>query len=127
MKNTIPVTILLTLLLIPIADAQQEYIVRTAYFQPTDAPKPTRRLIELLRESQVFYRSEMERHGYGARTFQLETDGNGNVDFHHVRGKHNTAHYLDDTFNRVRSELPFQHPRVPANVQDNVLVIIVGG
>ena len=126
MKNTITVTILLTLLLIPRADAQQEYIVRTVYFQPTDAPKPTLRIFEALVESQNFYRVEMERHGYGAKTFRLETDVNENIIIQHAIGKHNTEHYLDDTYNRVTSELPFQFTRA-ANAKDNVLVIIVGG
>ena len=54
------------------ADAQ--LIVRTIYFQPTDAPGPTRQIFDLLTETQDFFRSEMERHGYGAKTFRHETD-----------------------------------------------------
>ena len=106
------------------ADAQQ-FIVRTIYFQPTNAPGPTRQIFELLTETQDFFRSEMQRHGYGAKTFRHKTDGKGNINIHIIKGRHKMDHYLDDTYNRVKSELPFQY--FTAKAQDNVLVIIVGG
>lgn len=120
-------TLILSILLLWVSmfsDAQ--FIVKTVYFQPTDAPNPTREIFRLLTKSQDFYRDEMERHGYGPKTFTLQTDGAGNPGIHHVRGKHNTAHYRTDTYNRVNSELPFQLNRV-ADAQDNALVIIVAG
>ena len=127
MKKLLLLTFLFAILLIPCADAQPVYTVRTIYFQPADAPAAQiGRIIELLIESQDFYRSEMERHGYGAKTFRLETDGAGNVGFHQIRGKHNAAHYLNDTYNRVKSELPLALT-LPAYARDNVLVIIVSG
>ena len=109
-----------------IADANPTYTVRTVYFQATDAPNPTREIIKLLIETQDFYRNEMERHGYGAETFKLETDDAGNVGFYPIHGKYNTDHYLTDTYNRVRNELPPQLTR-GQNAQDNVLITIVGG
>lgn len=115
---------LVALLAVSVADGQ--FIVRTVYFQPTDAPQPTRQIFDLLTKSQDFYRNEMERHGYGAKTFTLETDGAGNPGVHHVRGRHNTAHYRIDTYSRVSGELPFHLTRT-ADAQDNALVIIVAG
>ena len=106
------------------ADAQQ-FIVRTIYFQPTDAPGPTRQIFQLLTETQEFYRDEMHRHGYEAKTFRHETDGKGNIGIHLIKGRHKMDHYLDDTYNRVKSELPFKY--FTAEAQDNILVIIVGG
>ena len=126
MKKTLALTFLLAFLLSPAADAVDPFTVRTVYFQPTDAPPPTAQIIPLLIESQDFYQSEMARHGYGAKTFRLETDGNGNVGFHLIKGKHNIAHYLDDTYNRVAQELPFKFTLDPI-AQDNVHVIIMGG
>ena len=120
-------TLILSILLISVSmvsDAQ--FIVRTVYFQPTDAPNPTRQIFEFLTKSQDFYRTEMQRHGYGPKTFKLETDGAGNPGIHHIRGKHNTAHYRTDTYSRVNSELPFHFNRA-ADAQDNALVIIVAG
>ena len=70
--------ILLTLAVFALAADAQQFIVRTVYFQPTDTPGPTQKIIDLLVETQDFYRAEMERHGYGDKTFKLETDGAGN-------------------------------------------------
>ena len=117
----------LILLLLPISVNAQQFIVRTVYFQPTDAPDPTpTQIIALLVQTQEFYRAEMERHGYSDKTFKLETDGVGNIGFHHVKGKQKAEHYSRDTYNRVKSELPSQFARNP-NSQDNVLLLIVGG
>ena len=126
MKKRITIIILLLTWLIPSTYAQPIFTVRTIYFQPTDAPDPTVRIINLLIESENFYRSEMERHGYGAKTFQLETDQKGNVGFHLVKGKQKADHYLDDTYRRVSAELPFKFTLDPI-AQDNVHVIIIGG
>ena len=94
MRKLITLTILFLILLIPItADAELPFIVRTIYFQPTNAPAPTDRIAELMIEVQDFYRSEMEKHGYGAKTFRLETDNDGDVVVHTVKGRNNIAHY----------------------------------
>ncbi len=116
--------LLLLIFCVSIADAQ--YIVKTVYFQPTDAPGIPWQVFDLLNRSKAFYRSEMERHGYGQKTYTLETDGGGHVGIHHIRGRHTTEHYRVDTHARVNSELP-AHLTHPAHAQDNVLVIIVGG
>ena len=126
MKKLILLTFLFTILLIPYANAQPNYTIRTVYFQPTDAPPPTTQIIPLLVESQNFFQSEMERHGYGAKTFKLETNETGNLGFHHIRAKHNTTHYSNDTYNRARSELP-RYLTSPAYARDNILIIIVAG
>ena len=108
------------------ADAQQ-FIVRTVYFQPTDAPQPSNsQIVRLLIESQNFYRAEMDRHGYGPKTFTHETTPEGHVGFHHIRGKHSTAYYSADTFNRVKPELPSYLAHHPLS-KNNSLVLIVGG
>ena len=126
MRKFITFTILIAILIIPIADAQQ-FIVRTVYFQPTDVANPTpSEIIDLLVETQDFYRSEMQRHGYGPKTFTLETTPDGYVGFHHKKGKYTADHYLRDTYNRVTSELPFHFTRT-SDALDNILVIIVGG
>lgn len=128
MKYTIRFIVLFLLVCLTLAAAANPtYIVRTVYFQPTDAPNPqNREIINLLIESQDFYRSEMDRHGYGPKTFTLETDGAGNVGFYPIRGKHKADYYVNDTYNRIKSELPRAFT-LPALAKDNVLVIIVAG
>lgn len=120
------ITFLFAILLIPYANAQPIYTVRTVYFQPTDAPPPITQIIPLLVQSQNFFKSEMKRHGYGAKTFKLETNETGTLGFHHIRAKHNTAHYSHDTYNRAKSELS-RYLTSPAYARDNILIIIVAG
>ena len=119
--------ILLTLAGFVLAADAQQFIVRPVYFQPPDAPEPpSHEIINLLIQTQDFYREEMERHGYGTKTFKLETDGAGNVGFHRVRAKRKAEYYSRDTYNRVKSELPSRFTRTP-NSLDNVHIIIIGG
>ena len=117
--------ILLTLLgfvLAGAADAELPFIVRTIYFQPTNAPAPTDRIAELMLEVQDFYHAEMERNGYGAKTFRLETDTDGNVVVHTVKGRNNIAHYSATTAASIRQELPAELKN-----SNNIYVIIVAG
>jgi len=117
---------LLVLIAVGSADAQQ-YIVKTVYFQPTDAPAPPARIIQLMLEAQDFYRSELERHGYESRTFQLETDKQGNIGFHHIKGRHPAIHYISDTYNQIKREFPFEFKRESVVGQNNIHVIFVAG
>ena len=127
MRKLITLTIFFLFLLIPITVNAQQFIVRTVYFQPTDAPGPSNsKIVRLLIESQDFYRDEMDRHGYGTKTFTHETTPEGHVGFHYIRGKHKTDYYHTDTFNRVKPELPSYLAHHPAT-RDNALVLIVGG
>ena len=61
MRKLITLTIFFLFLLIPITVNAQQFIVRTVYFQPTDAPEPpSLKIINLLIQTQDFYRTEME-------------------------------------------------------------------
>ena len=73
-----------------------EYTVRVTYFYPNDyqpIPQIDEALDTSLRKVQQFYADEMERHGFGRKTFRLETDENGKLRVHHFRGRFATAHY----------------------------------
>ena len=127
MKKTLSIILFYAILLVPYAHAQQ-FIVRTVYFQPTDAPAPVNKeIISLLVESQDFYRNEMERYGYGPKTFTLETTPEGHVGFHIIKGKHKSDHYLADTYNQLVAELPFDFRRQSLIGQNNIHLIIVAG
>ena len=115
--------ILLTLIgFVVVADAELPFIVRTIYFQPTNAPAPTDRIAELMIEVQDFYRTEMERNDYGDKTFRLETDNDGDVVVHTVKGRNNIAHYSATTSASITQELP-----VELKNNNNIHVIIVAG
>ena len=49
------------------------------------SPKITRKLDRTIREVQKFYADEMERHGFGRKTFKFETDENGKAKFYLIK------------------------------------------
>ena len=82
--------------------------VRMIYFLPNDRPyreEVVRRMKEEILKIQKFYSEQMEAHGYGAETFRIETDDQGDPMVHRVDGQHPDSHYLDDTFITVVEEI----------------------
>ena len=72
------------------------WLVSLIYFRPSDRPvRPNvdAEIDALIKEAQRFYADEMERHGFGRKTFQFETDAHGNAVVHHVNGKFPNAYY----------------------------------
>lgn len=79
-------------------DVSPEYVVRVIYFIPKDRqPRADmdKTLDTLIKNAQKFYADQMEAHGFGRKTFRLETDDAGDVVVHHVNGKFNDAYYQD--------------------------------
>ena len=75
--------------------------VRLIYFLPSDrAPQQDidAKLDMLIKDVQQSYAEVMEYHGFGRRTFTLETDATGKAVVHHVKGKFNDEYYHTDTF-----------------------------
>ena len=73
--------------------AQQLNVV---YFLGSDTepvPDYERRLSELLLYLQQFYGREMQRHGYGARSFGLDIKSPGRVNIIEYKAKNSAAHY----------------------------------
>ena len=122
MKKVILLTFLFTLLLIPTTHAQLPFIVQVVYFKPVGAPPAPDTVAEVMADVQTLYRTEMERNGYGAKTFRLETDNTGKVIVHTVNGRQNTAHYRATTYDSIKAELPNRFLN-----QNNITVIIAGG
>ena len=85
-------------------------IVRLVHFIPSDiTPDPDIKdeMRQAITGTQQFFADEMERHGYGNKTFQLETDTNGEIVVHQVQGEHNAADYvLGRGVRDVHNELP---------------------
>ncbi len=82
--------VMLMLVLNSLAQADSvEYTVRAFYFIPEDVnPTPNVNTVfdRLLKDVQEFFADEMERHGFGRKTFRLETDSAGKVMVHRVNG-----------------------------------------
>ena len=73
-------------------------MVRLVYFLPNDRPARPERvtaLRQLIKDAQEFYADEMERHGFGRKTFNIETNKNGKPVVHHVYGKFNENYYYN--------------------------------
>ena len=103
--------IFVTVSFVPSSFAQQHRpTMRCIYFIPNDVRPDPSRIVEIrqtITGAQQFFADEMERHGYGSKTFQLETDTNGEIVVHQVQGEHNAADYvLGRGVRGVHDELP---------------------
>ena len=120
MKTTLYFTLTLfafvTLAFVPNSFAQgADYIVQVIYFHPNDIEPQedsVNTLKTMMKDIQTFYADEMERHGYGRKTFRLETDENDNVILHHMKGNFDHTRYNDDirspnAMNEIESWLDF--------------------
>ena len=100
-----------TFVFLPNSFAQEEtpeYVVRTVYFVPNDLlpdPNMEKDLDILMKRVQKFYADEMERHGFGRKTFRLETDEAGEVVVHRVIGQFDTSHYYFGAHAAIESEI----------------------
>ncbi len=95
----------------PPSEQIQRPKVRVVYFLPKDRqPQPDidAKLDGLIKETQQLFADQMERHGYGRKTFQIETDLNGKAVVHHIVGQFTEAHYSNepDLLFAVMNELP---------------------
>ncbi len=102
------VTLILLTLTFQIPHSYAQGTVRVIYFYPNDsAPQAgiNATLDTKMKNAQEFFATVMELYGYGRKTFDLDTDGNGNVVVDHVQGNFNDAYYHEDTFSKVLTEL----------------------
>ncbi|MCY3742040.1 MAG: leucine-rich repeat domain-containing protein [Candidatus Poribacteria bacterium] len=114
---TLTLLIFATLVFMPSSFAQEtppEYIVRQIYFHPSDLgplQDIDATLDEWVEHVQQFYADEMERHGFGRKTFQLETDAQGNPVRHYVKGKFTNEHYRSNPIEKANKEISEQFDR----------------
>ena len=70
--------------------------VRLFYFLPNDRPYQAH-VVEAMKTGilsvQSFYADQMEAHGHGRKTFQIETDTQGTPIVHRVNGDYASSHY----------------------------------
>ena len=85
--------------------------VRMIYFLPNDRPARPERVAafrELIKEARQFFADEMQRHGYGRKTFNVETNASGEPLIHHFDGKFEDAYYHKSTPSKVWEEITKQ-------------------
>ncbi|WP_411846688.1 NPCBM/NEW2 domain-containing protein [Roseibacillus persicicus] len=81
--------------------------LRVVYWTPSDrepAAAYRERLTRIMDHIQNFYRSEMERQGFGPLVFPLEKDGDGLLKIHLVRGDKPFAQYDGKSGSAIREE-----------------------
>ena len=102
-------------------------MVRTVYFLPSDRPaRPDRvaALRQLIKDAQRFYADEMHRHGFGGKTFTVETDTNGEPLVHQIDGKFSDNYYYTGTTDfKVWDEL-VEHFAAPDALQHVYFIAI---
>ena len=67
---------------------------------------------------QSFYADQMETHGHGRKTFQIETDGQGTPIVHRVDGDHSDSHYK-------RTEVPGDEIRRAFDTSSIVQLVVM--
>ena len=73
--------------------------VRMIYFLPNDRPfraEVVQRMKDEIRNIQAFFAEQMGAHGYGNKTFRVETDPQGEPMVHRVDGQHPDSYYIDN-------------------------------
>ena len=83
-------------------------IVRLIYFVPHDRqtePGIDAEIDRVIKQVQQHYADEMERFGYGKKTFELEISAKGKAVVHHVKGKFSDIYYRSGTFWKIWDEI----------------------
>ncbi|MDE0425702.1 MAG: NPCBM/NEW2 domain-containing protein [Candidatus Poribacteria bacterium] len=91
--------------------AAAERMVKVVYFVPHDRPFQWNIPIILntqIKAVQRFYAEQMEAHGHGRKTFNLETDTNGKLVVHPATGKFDDPYYHTDALNKITEEVGTQ-------------------
>ena len=136
MLNKSLASLLLLLLLLTassVYSAADQFLVRVLYFQSQGAdPVNHEKYNEIIKDIREFFRNEMVKHGFGDKTFRIETDRNDDLIIHTVNGRHAGEHYTGEVFNayyqKIAKEVPFAiNNTTNRREQDNIYIIIVGG
>ena len=89
-----------------------ENTVRLIYFLPSDRQPQqdiNAKLDTLIKDLQQFYADEMDRHGFGRKTFTFETDRHGNAVVHRFNGQFTAEYYNNQTWDKTWDEIQQQY------------------
>ena len=88
--------------------------VQIIYFRPNDrAPQPgiAAQADRVIKDVQLFYGRELENHGFGIKTFTLETDATGTTVVHEIAGQFSAEYYRSSPFDKIFEEIGTQFDR----------------
>ncbi len=83
-------------------------VVVPIYFLPTNRLPQTdipEKIDKILRDVQTFFADEMERHGYGRKSFEFEKNSNGSAKVYLFEGNTADEYYQENTNTRVMKEI----------------------
>ena len=89
-------------------DIGEPRTVRLIYFLPNDQyfrPEVVQRMKDEIRRIQAFFAEQMGAHGYGEKTFSIETDPQGDPLVHRVNGQQPNWYYHSDVAGNTLSEI----------------------
>lgn len=106
-------------------------IVKLIYFIPSDCGAQEdipENLDKMIKSVQNYFADEMERHGFGRKTFTYETNEDGSAKIYLVEGRTTAEYYMKNTLTRVNREIysDFDETRniylilVAANLEDDL-------
>ncbi len=107
--------------------SNEGYIVRVIYLKPNDINNPDIDGIrKIAMDVQEAYRSEMNRHGYGNKTFKFEKNDEDKINVNVINGKNHSLFYFFDTKERIYDELT-ENQYKDFTDEKYIHVFIVGG
>ena len=104
-------------------DTAERGVVRLIYFLSQERPPQrgiSRKLDTLIRQTQRFYATQMNSHGFRRKTFTFQTDARGKAKVYLVRAQHPDNYYQEDTTFKIRKELSRRF-----DYAKNILVTVV--
>ena len=82
--------------------------VQLIYFHPNDrTPKHSieSQADRVIKSVQLFYARQMQKHGFGIKTFTLGNGSDGKAVAHHVEGQFRKTYYQDQPYNKYWKKL----------------------
>ena len=99
-------------------------MVRIIYFLPNDQSDRSvsvQRTINNIRIGQTFFAEQMDAHGYGKLTFEVETNAQGEPIIHSVVGRRTTSYYHANRYH----DLVYTELQESFNFFENVYLIVI--
>ena len=127
MKRLIPLLLICTLVLCQNVLAKP--VVRVIYFKPANVDNPQEDRLNYLRSvietTENFYAREMERYGYGAKTFFTERDWKGDIVIRIAKGEKSAREY-NDKVNSVLVDL-LKSVKLQRETNNEIRIVFIGG
>ena len=104
-------------------NAGEPRTVQMIYFLPNDRPyraDVVQKMKDEILKVQTFYAEQMGAHGYGNKTFRIETNPQGEPTVHRVDGQHSDSYYLNNTSATVKDEI-----EPVFDVTENIYFIVI--